>query len=435
MGITRSSTQSTYVERKHTRAHHSEYSIASLHNSPQHRQQQPPQYRYQQQQSATLQSQHSIKQSTEAYYTQEHHPYSQSNAGLVTTSITKHIMADMSSKSNGVAEAPGAPLAITIEGMQHPRAVVFMLLWYLFSAGTLFLNKYILSYQNTDPYLLCGMQMFITMLCGAMQMRYPLGCYTPTPQQTRPSNFYTRMAILGLLQLSTIFFGLVALYYVAVSFAETVKSSAPVVTVVMAWLLRGEKTGLLVLATLLPVMFGLALCSSGELSFSLMGLICALTTNVSEVVQSVVSKTVLSDKAYKYTVAELQLFPNMIGVSVQAIAWLFLMPLATIKQLQDTHVLLVVILDGICFHGQTITAYVLMSYVSPVTYSVANTTKRALLIWLSILVFGNPITFTSAIGTVMVLGGVMLYSKAKDQDQRKRQQFSIPAAHITHHYK
>ena len=41
-------------------------------------------------------------------------------------------------------------------------------------------------------------------------------------------------------RLGTILFGLVALYYVAVSFAETVKSSAPLVTVVIVWLLRGK---------------------------------------------------------------------------------------------------------------------------------------------------------------------------------------------------
>ena len=45
--------------------------------------------------------------------------------------------------------------SIAREGLQHPRAVAFLLLWYLFSAGTIFLNKYILSYQNLDPYLLC----------------------------------------------------------------------------------------------------------------------------------------------------------------------------------------------------------------------------------------------------------------------------------------
>ena len=44
-------------------------------------------------------------------------------------------------------------------------------------------------------------------------------------------------------------------------------------------------------------------------------------------------------------------------------------------------------------------------------YSVANTGKRALLIWLSVLLFGNPVTFLSGLGTLIVICGVLLYNK------------------------
>lgn len=59
--------------------------------------------------------------------------------------------------------------------------------------------------------------------------------------------------------------------------------------------------------------------------------------------------------------------------------------------------------------------------------SVANTTKRACLIWLSVLLFGNPVTLWSGIGTAVVIAGVLLYSKAREVDARRREQFSITA--------
>lgn len=43
--------------------------------------------------------------------------------------------------------------------------------------------------------------------------------------------------------------------------------------------------------------------------------------------------------------------------------------------------------------------------------------KHALSIWLSIIVFGNKITSLSAIGTVLVTIGVLLYNKAKQHQQ------------------
>lgn len=48
----------------------------------------------------------------------------------------------------------------------------------------------------------------------------------------------------------------------------------------------------------------------------------------------------------------------------------------------------------------------------------ASTVKHALSIWLSIIVFSNKVSLLSAVGTVLVIVGVMLYNEAK-QVQRK----------------
>ena len=49
----------------------------------------------------------------------------------------------------------------------------------------------------------------------------------------------------------------------------------------------------------------------------------------------------------------------------------------------------------------------------------ANTVKRAFLIWLSVIVFSNPVTFLSGLGTVIVTIGVLCYTKAKEFDAKK----------------
>ena len=45
--------------------------------------------------------------------------------------------------------------------------------------------------------------------------------------------------------------------------------------------------------------------------------------------------------------------------------------------------------------------------------------KRAFLIWLSVIVFGNAVTFLSALGTVTVTIGVLCYTKAKEYDENR----------------
>ena len=73
-----------------------------------------------------------------------------------------------------------------------------------------------------------------------------------------------------------------ALEFVEVSFTETVKSSAPIFTVLIARVLSGERTGLYTQLTLIPIMGGLALCSAFELSFNVRGFLAALGTNLTE---------------------------------------------------------------------------------------------------------------------------------------------------------
>ena len=54
-----------------------------------------------------------------------------------------------------------------------------------------------------------------------------------------------------------------------------------------------------------------------------------------------------------------------------------------------------------------------LNQLNPVTHAIANTLKRALLIWLSVLYFGNAVTWLSALGTAICIGGVFAYNHAR----------------------
>ena len=177
----------------------------------------------------------------------------------------------------------------------HPKAVVFLLLWYFWSGCTLFLNKYVVFYMKGDATFLACSQMWLTAALGLAQTRYPLGMFDRPQAQKRPKDFLNGVIIVGSLRYLTVLLGLVALNYVVVSFTETVKSSAPAFTVLIARLLLAERTGLYVNLSLIPVMGGLALCSANELSFNVLGFLAALGANVSECLQNVYSKKLISN--------------------------------------------------------------------------------------------------------------------------------------------
>ena len=131
--------------------------------------------------------------------------------------------------------------------------------------------------------------------------------------------------------------------------------------------------------------------------------------------QNVLSKKMLSLHKVKYNPGEIQYATGLASVLAQ-VPTFFLF--STVQAWNDMTTLpraFLYILNGIFFHFQTLSAYALMDAVSPVTHSVANTLKRALLIWISVIVFKNHVTLYSGLGSAIVFIGVLLYNKARHQ--------------------
>ncbi|KAM7410966.1 hypothetical protein PAMA_021095 [Pampus argenteus] len=308
-------------------------------------------------------------------------------------------------------------------GVWNWRSLTYLALWYFFSFCTLFLNKYILSLLEGEPSMLGAVQMLSTTVIGCLKMFVPCCLYQHKSRTEYPSNFIMIMLFVGLMRFTTVVLGLVSLKNVAVSFAETVKSSAPIFTVIMSRLILGEYTGLWVNLSLFPVMAGLALCTATEISFNMLGFSAALSTNIMDCLQNVFSKKLLSGDTYKFSPPELQFYTSAAAVIMLIPAWVFLLDIPLIGKSGESFIfsqdiILLLLFDGVLFHLQSVTAYALMGRISPVTFSVASTVKHALSVWLSIIVFSNQITLLSAAGTAFVFIGVFFYNKAR-QIQRK----------------
>lgn len=327
------------------------------------------------------------------------------------------------------AKIDGIKLKVEDEGshgLLSFGAIVALIVWYLTSFLTLFMNKYTLTTLEAEPVLFSTVQIVVSTVMGAANMYCP--CYMGRATRDcvrRPFSFYTSMTFVGVTRFLVVFLGLISLEYVAVSFTETVKSSAPLFTVFISFILLRERNGLYVQLSLIPITIGLVLCSAYEISFTLIGFLAALGTNLAECLQFVLSKLSLSSESSRTTPAEFQFFSCMASTILQVPICYWLMDY-TLASKTTFHIFIWMVLNGLMYHYQTMTAWVLMEYVSPVTHSVCNTVKRAIAIWLSILVFGNSVTLLSAVGTCTVILGVLLYNKARDFEQR---QHDLKAVH------
>lgn len=253
-------------------------------------------------------------------------------------------------------------------------------------------------------------------------------------------NFVRDMSIVGVLRGLTVVLGLIALEHVPVSFVETIKATAPAFTVVFARLILKERTATPVMMTLVPVVAGLVLCSASELRFDAIGFVAAVMNNCADCVQNVMSKRMLAH--LKPT--QLQFYTSVAALALQtpfvlrdatglirrhwahhgddADVLAGAAPMDT--NTEDDHLseegpalhhygmslTQLLVIDAIFYHLQSVSAYCTMGCMSPVSQSVANTLKRALLVWASILYFGNPVTNSGIVGIIMVVSGVFLYN-------------------------
>jgi len=343
---------------------------------------------------------------------------------------------------------------------QHVRKLSFSLsTWYVFSLVHLLMMKTLLSEKGCNPVEIGLVQMSVTALFGGIHVlgpgvrsklwkkvglkrkmsgkplctlgdkESPLGgaceerVYGPGKDQSdklysvgkliRNAEFWKYVVVLGAIRGSTTMLGLVSLSYVAASFTETIKASAPLATVLFSWMILGERTSLPVLLSLFPVMGGLVLCTSSELSFHTIGFLAALFNNVLDCIQNVVSKKMMK---LLVTPVQLQFFTSFVGMFFQLPVLLWHLQRSAISaetvqaKVVGREVALYMLIAAVFFHTQSVSAYCTMSLMSPVSMSVANTLKRTLMIFISILYFHNTVGVSNVGGILMVVGGVALYN-------------------------
>ncbi|KAL6766545.1 hypothetical protein ACKKBG_A36455 [Auxenochlorella protothecoides x Auxenochlorella symbiontica] len=287
-------------------------------------------------------------------------------------------------------------------------------LWYLFNIWFNIYNKQVLK-TFPHPLTITAFQFFIGSLVSLTM--WTLGLHKKPQASTE-----NVMGVSPLAAVHTLGNALtnISLGAVAVSFTHTIKALEPFFSVLLSAMFLGESPTLPVVLSLFPIIGGVALASTSELSFTWVGFLAAMGSNLTFQSRNVLSKKFMGKG--KGSLDNINLFSI-----ITILSFFILTPIALLLEgvtftpaaltaagvLNHTLLLKRAVIAALCFHAYQQVSYMILQRVSPVTHSIGNCVKRVVVIVASVFVFQNPVTTQNALGTAIALAGVFGYSQVK----------------------
>ncbi|XP_074611510.1 solute carrier family 35 member E1-like [Acropora palmata] len=225
----------------------------------------------------------------------------------------------------------------------------------------------------------------------------------------------------------------ISIWKVPVSYAHTVKATMPVFTVVLSRIVLGESQTKEVYCSLIPVVGGVMIATATEVSFNIIGLLSALMATLTFAVQNIFTKKAMTD---------LQLNHLRLLLLMTIMASLMLLPFWALYDLRKIIILVqtgkqeilwllvILIINGFLNFAQNMVAFTVLSIVTPLSYSVAASMKRILVITVSVVLLRNPVGVLNVIGMFVAIFGVFLYNKAKYEANKRKHELPLVTNHL-----
>ncbi|KAJ3046135.1 suppressor of loss of ypt1 [Rhizophlyctis rosea] len=306
------------------------------------------------------------------------------------------------------------------------RFCLLCCIWYSASALSNNLEKQTLniwSYPMTLTYVQFGM---VAILCLVTHVLGFSNIRRPTVEIVKT------VLPLALFQIAGHVFSSYALSVMSVAISHTIKALSPLFTVGIYRLIFQIGYSPKVYTALIPLTGGVIIVCNGaakELTFTMAGCLCALTSTIIFVAQNIWSKKLFNDSSSKIPVAtgarldkmNLLFYSAALAFVMMFPLWFYTDGFEMLFPLYDPLIAgpppaacMYILMDGATHFAQSVIAFSILAIVSPITYSIAALVKRICVIVASIIWFGEHVNNVEKVGILLTFVGLYLYDRAKE---------------------
>ena len=215
-----------------------------------------------------------------------------------------------------------------------------------------------------------------------------------------------------------------------VAFSNIIKTAEPIFTCVFSVLLYRRAFPPSVYASLVLVVLGVGLVSTRDINFSSFSLAAGMISNAAFALYSIGAKRLLATRDARSTYAILtalsclmltpvSLFAEGARLGASRLAAANLQPRFT-----GWNLAALLAFTGLVQYLSNEVAFCTLSMIHPVTYALANTFKRSIVVVVSLFFFGQRLPPLGALGAVLALCGALSYSLSIHRERRRAERAS-----------
>lgn len=305
----------------------------------------------------------------------------------------------------------------------------YILAWYFFSTALSIYNKNLMGKDNWNfnlPLFVSSIHAGLHFVITACLMHFWPDVFDATRSgkggRITIHSYITQVVPCAVAAALEICMANASLMYITLSFYTMIKSSTPIWVLLFAFIFRLEKPRLSLILIIGVIVVGVVLTVAGETQFDMTGFVLVLLAAVMSGLRWSLTQMLLQKDqlGMDNPVATLYYISPIMFILMSILSLVIEDPFVQFSSsafFQDfqTGTLTLAMAGGGGFlaFAMTVAEFKLIKNTGTVTLSVAGISKEIVVISLSMLIFGDRLTFVNLLGLLVSIGGIMAYNYVK----------------------